>query len=110
MRLRISKRRSGGLLTPRQKKELAALAALPDDQIDTSVVPELPPGGVERCGARQVLSPCKTSGFHAARRRRRRLAKEARQRIPDPGEQYLATTHVGGLQAGLKRGNCISHT
>ena len=27
-----------------QKKELAALAALPDDQIDTSDIPELPPG------------------------------------------------------------------
>jgi uncharacterized protein (DUF4415 family) len=31
-------------LTPRQKKELAALAALPDDQIDTSDIPELPAG------------------------------------------------------------------
>jgi uncharacterized protein (DUF4415 family) len=30
-------------LTPRQKRELAALAALPDDQIDTSDIPELPP-------------------------------------------------------------------
>ena len=29
-------------LTPRQKKELAAVAALPDDQIDTSDIPELP--------------------------------------------------------------------
>ena len=34
----------GRTLTPRQKKELAALAALPDDQIDTSDIPELPPG------------------------------------------------------------------
>ena len=32
------------VLTVRQKKELAALAALPDDQIDTSDIPELPPG------------------------------------------------------------------
>ena len=30
-------------LTPQQKRELAALAALPDDQIDTSDIPELPP-------------------------------------------------------------------
>jgi len=30
-------------LTPRQKKELAALAALPDREIDTSDIPELPP-------------------------------------------------------------------
>ena len=29
-------------LTAKQKKELAALAAMPDDQIDTSDIPELP--------------------------------------------------------------------
>jgi uncharacterized protein (DUF4415 family) len=38
------RRVSGRGLTARQKKELAALAALPDDQIDTSDIPELPPG------------------------------------------------------------------
>src|SRR6202451_360616 len=38
------KRLSRRVLTPRQKKELAALAALPDRQIDTSDIPELPPG------------------------------------------------------------------
>jgi len=31
-------------LTLRQTKELAVLAALPDHQIDTSDIPELPPG------------------------------------------------------------------
>jgi uncharacterized protein (DUF4415 family) len=36
-------RATGRALTPRQKKELAALAAVPDDQIDTSDIPELPP-------------------------------------------------------------------
>src|SRR5271155_4923841 len=35
---------TGQPLTPKQKRELAALAALPDDQIDTSDIPELPPG------------------------------------------------------------------
>jgi uncharacterized protein (DUF4415 family) len=30
-------------LTPRQKRELAALATMPDNQIDTSDIPELPP-------------------------------------------------------------------
>jgi uncharacterized protein (DUF4415 family) len=30
-------------ITARQKRELAATAALPDDQIDTSDIPELPP-------------------------------------------------------------------
>ncbi len=38
------KRASGGTFTAKQKRELAALAALPDDQIDTSDIPELPPG------------------------------------------------------------------
>lgn len=28
---------------PKQKRELAALAVLPDDEIDTSDIPELPP-------------------------------------------------------------------
>ena len=37
------KRTSERVLTLRQKKELAALAALPDRQIDTSDIPELPP-------------------------------------------------------------------
>lgn len=36
-------RATGQPLTPRQKTELAALAAMPDDQIDTSDIPELPP-------------------------------------------------------------------
>ena len=38
------KRGSGRTLTAKQKRELAALAALPDHQIDTSDIPELPPG------------------------------------------------------------------
>ena len=38
------RRVSDQALTWRQKKELAALAALPDQQIDTSDIPELPPG------------------------------------------------------------------
>jgi uncharacterized protein (DUF4415 family) len=35
-------RTRGQALSPRQKKELADLASLPDDQIDTSDIPELP--------------------------------------------------------------------
>ena len=34
----------GKPLTARQKRELASLAALPDDRIDTADIPELPPG------------------------------------------------------------------
>jgi uncharacterized protein (DUF4415 family) len=37
------RRQPGQALTPRQKRELAALATMPDDQIDTSDIPELPP-------------------------------------------------------------------
>jgi uncharacterized protein (DUF4415 family) len=36
------KRSPGKPLTAKQRKELAALAALPDSQIDTSDIPELP--------------------------------------------------------------------
>lgn len=33
----------GKTITAKQKRELASLAALPDDQIDTTDLPELPP-------------------------------------------------------------------
>jgi uncharacterized protein (DUF4415 family) len=36
------KRSHGKALTAKQKRELAALAAMPDSQIDTSDIPELP--------------------------------------------------------------------
>jgi uncharacterized protein (DUF4415 family) len=38
----VIRKRPGQPLTPRQKKELSALAAMSDDQIDTSDIPELP--------------------------------------------------------------------
>jgi uncharacterized protein (DUF4415 family) len=34
----------GKPLTARQKREIQALAAMPEDKIDTSDIPELPPG------------------------------------------------------------------
>lgn len=37
-----AKRTSGQALTPKQKRELKSLIALPDRQIDTSDIPELP--------------------------------------------------------------------
>ena len=37
-------RRTGQELTQRQRKELVALAAMSDGEIDTSDIPELPPG------------------------------------------------------------------
>jgi hypothetical protein len=36
-------RRAGKDLTAKQKRELSALAAMSEDQIDTSDIPELPP-------------------------------------------------------------------
>jgi uncharacterized protein (DUF4415 family) len=44
MRKATKNKRSRQALSPRQKRELAALVALPDHQIDTSDIPELPPG------------------------------------------------------------------
>jgi uncharacterized protein (DUF4415 family) len=40
---RTGARRAGKDLTAKQKRELSALAAMSDDQIDTSDIPELPP-------------------------------------------------------------------
>ena len=39
-----TKQRAAGILNAEQKRELAVIAALPDTQIDTSDIPELPPG------------------------------------------------------------------
>jgi uncharacterized protein (DUF4415 family) len=50
---------SGRTLTPRQKRELAALAALPDDQIDTSDIPELPPGAWKNAVRGRFYRPVK---------------------------------------------------
>jgi uncharacterized protein (DUF4415 family) len=38
----VRRKRPGQALTARQKRELSALAAMSDDQIDTSDIPELP--------------------------------------------------------------------
>jgi uncharacterized protein (DUF4415 family) len=53
------KRMSGRTLTPGQKRELAALAALPDDQIDTSDIPELPPGAWKNAVRGRFYRPVK---------------------------------------------------
>src|SRR5467141_358456 len=49
----------GPALSPRQKKELAALAALPDDQIDTSDIPELPPSAWKNAVRGKFYRPVK---------------------------------------------------
>ncbi len=52
-------RARGRTLTPRQKKELAALAALPDDQINTSDIPELPPSAWKNAVRGKFYRPVK---------------------------------------------------
>ncbi len=54
-----AKRASGRGLTTRQKRELAALAALPDGQIDTSDIPELPPGAWKNAVRGRFYRPVK---------------------------------------------------
>jgi uncharacterized protein (DUF4415 family) len=46
-------------LTPRQKRELAAIAALPDEQIDTSDIPELPPSAWKNAVRGRFYRPIK---------------------------------------------------
>ena len=46
-------------LTAKQKRELAAIAALPDDQIDTSDIPELPPSAWKNAVRGRFYRPVK---------------------------------------------------
>jgi uncharacterized protein (DUF4415 family) len=46
-------------LTATQKRELAAIAALPDDQIDTSDVPQLPPNAWKNAVRGRFYRPVK---------------------------------------------------
>ena len=48
-------------LTAKQKRELAAIAALPDDQIDTSDIPELPPSAWKDAVRGRFYRPVKQS-------------------------------------------------
>jgi uncharacterized protein (DUF4415 family) len=52
-------RAPGRALTPRQKRELAALATLPDERIDTSDIPELPPGAWKNAVRGRFYRPVK---------------------------------------------------
>jgi len=45
----------GKPLTAKQKRELAYVASLPDDRIDTSDIPELPPGAWKKNAARGLF-------------------------------------------------------
>src|ERR1700687_5503844 len=49
----------GKPLTAKQKRELASLAALPDDQIDTTDLPELPPGAWKNAARGLFYRPVK---------------------------------------------------
>ncbi len=68
-------------LTTKQKRDLAALAALPDDRIDTSDIPELPLRAWKDAVRGQVLSSGEAGCLAATRFRRCGLAKK-------PGKGY----------------------
>jgi uncharacterized DUF497 family protein/uncharacterized protein (DUF4415 family) len=53
------KRLPGQPLTAKQKRMLSALAALPDSQIDTSDIPELPPGAWKNAVRGKFYRPIK---------------------------------------------------
>jgi uncharacterized protein (DUF4415 family) len=56
---KATKRTTRQALTPKQKRELKALAALPDDQIDTSDIPELPAGAWKNAVRGRFYRPVK---------------------------------------------------
>ncbi len=49
----------GQPLTARQKREIQALAAMPEDKIDTSDIPELPPGAWKNAAQGKWYRPVK---------------------------------------------------
>jgi uncharacterized protein (DUF4415 family) len=53
------KKRAPAPLTTRQKRELVAVAALPDDQIDTSDIRELPPSAWKNAVRGRFYRPIK---------------------------------------------------
>jgi uncharacterized protein (DUF4415 family) len=59
-RIQVRRQRTSGQpLTTRQKRELAVLAAMPDDQIDTSDIPELPPSAWKHAVRGRFYRPLK---------------------------------------------------
>ncbi|MGA9566078.1 MAG: BrnA antitoxin family protein [Candidatus Korobacteraceae bacterium] len=48
-------------LAPKQKRELAVIAALPDNEIDTSDIPELPPNAWKEAIRGRFYRPVKQS-------------------------------------------------
>ena len=76
-------------LTKEQKREIAAVAAKKDEDIDLF----RDAGGhrLERCRGGQVLSTSEEARHHAPRRRRGRMAEELRARLPEQGEPAAET-------------------
>ena len=54
-----TKQASAQSLTAKQKRELAAIAALPDHEIDTSDIPELPPSAWKNAVRGRFYRPVK---------------------------------------------------
>ncbi len=66
-------------LTAQQKRELAALAALPDDRLTRPISQETPAERVEGRASRKVLQACQTGSVLAFRCGLRHLVEQARQ-------------------------------
>ena len=62
----VSRKRPGQALTSKQKKELSALAAMSDDQVDTSDIPELPPSAWKDAVRGRFYRPVKPGRFPCA--------------------------------------------
>jgi len=98
------KRSPGRGLTPRQKRELAALGRAAGRPNRYFGYPGASARRVEKRGSGKVLSSSEAGRFNAAGRRCGCLAEEAWQRISDAGEQHLEADHDDRHQAGLKIG------
>ena len=77
-RIRTARRKhaSEHPLTAKQKRELAAIAALPDDQIDTSDIPELSPKAWKDAVRGRFYRPVKQSVSVSLRLTKNNLTKD----------------------------------
>ena len=55
----VQELKRGQALTARQKREIRALAAMPEEEIDTSDIPELPPGAWKKAVRGKWYRPVK---------------------------------------------------
>ena len=89
-------RRAGKDLTAKQKRELAALAAMSEDQIDTSDIPELPPAAWRVHAVRgRFYRPVKQAVSMRLDADVVAWLKKPGKGDPDPRQPNSATAHAG---------------